>query len=428
MRLTRFTLTLFLLLSLAISPSKSKADKMYEPLREFSQVLTIIEKNYVTEVGRDKLIKGAIQGMLKSLDPHSLYLDKDEFKEMQIETSGEFTGIGIEITISNGRLTVVSPIEDTPAYKAGLKPGDIILRINDEPTEDITLIEAVKKIRGPKGTKVKLTILHKGEHVPVEVTIVRDKIPVHSVKSELFGDILYVRITNFNSITTKELLDAINKHNLEKLKGLILDLRNNPGGLLDQAVSVADVFLKKGLIVYTKGRNKSSKMSFTAHMDDTDVDLPMVVLINAGSASASEIVAGALQDHHRALIIGERSFGKGSVQTIIPLADGSAIKLTTAKYYTPSGNSIQARGIIPDLEVPHLNIKEDKQNEIIKKLMKIREKDLERHLTAQKKKKEKKVELSKKAKEMLKNDNQLAIAYEMVKALPKIKELTFSLK
>lgn len=426
MKITRVMVTLFLLISLAISPSKSTADKMYEPLREFSQVLTIIEKNYVSDVGRDELIKGAIEGMLKSLDPHSLYLDKDAFKEMQIETSGEFTGIGIEITISNGRLTVVSPIEDTPAYKAGLKAGDIILRINDEPTDDITLIEAVKKIRGPKGTKVKLTILHKGEHVPVEVTIVRDKIPVHSVKSEVLGNVLYVRITNFNSNTTKELLDAINKQRLDQIKGLILDLRNNPGGLLDQAVSVADVFLKKGLIVYTKGRNEESKMSFSAETDENDVDLPMVVLINAGSASASEIVAGALQDQHRALIIGERSFGKGSVQTIIPLADGSAIKLTTAKYYTPSGNSIQARGIVPDLEVPLLNIKQDKKNELIERLMNIREKDLEKHLSAQEKKNEEKITLSEKAKKMLEKDNQLAIAYEVVKVLPKIKELSFS--
>ncbi len=424
MKVNKWLLILFLLCSVGISPSRSRADKLYEPLKEFSQVLSIVEKNYVRKVDRKELIKGAIEGMLRNLDPHSLYLDKDAFKEMQIETSGEFTGIGIEITIMNGRLTVVSPIEDTPAYKAGLKSGDIILQINGEPTEDITLLEAVKKIRGPKGTKVRLTILHKNSHTPVEVTIVRAKIPVHSVKSHLLGqDYLYVRITNFNSNTTKELIDAIHKHK-SSLKGIVLDLRNNPGGLLDQAVSVADVFLQKGLIVYTKGRVPESKMSFSAQKQDTDVTCPLVVLINAGTASASEIVAGALQDQHRALLVGERSFGKGSVQTIIPLYDGSAIKLTTAKYYTPSGRSIQARGITPDIVVPFMVPSKDKKKQIIEKLMNIREKDLEKHLKAQGNTKKKKTEvLDKKAKEMLAKDNQLRLAYELVKILPRIKKL-----
>lgn len=426
MKINKWVLTLFLLCSLAISPSKSTADKMYEPLKQFSQVLSIVEKNYVRKVDRKELIKGAIEGMLRNLDPHSLYLDKDAFKEMQIETSGEFTGIGIEITIMNGRLTVVSPIEDTPAYKAGLKAGDIIIRINDEPTDDITLLEAVKKIRGPKGTKVRLTILHKDSHVPKEVTIVRDKIPVHSVKSHMFGkDYLYVRITNFNQNTTKELIDAIHRHK-STLKGIILDLRNNPGGLLDQAVSVADVFLKKGLIVYTKGRVPESKMSFSAQKQETDVSCPLVVLINAGSASASEIVAGALQDQHRALLVGERSFGKGSVQTIIPLYDGSAIKLTTAKYYTPSGRSIQAQGITPDIEVPLIIAKKDEQQKLMEKIMKVREKDLEKHLKNKGKSENKKFQLDKKAKEMLAKDNQLRIALELVKVMPRLKTITFN--
>jgi len=426
MKINKWILTIFLLCSLAISPSKSTADKMYEPLKEFSQVLSIIEKNYVRKIDRKELIKGAIEGMLRNLDPHSLYLDKDAFKEMQIETSGEFTGIGIEITIMNGRLTVVSPIEDTPAYKAGLKAGDIIIRINDEPTDDLTLIEAVKKIRGPKGTKVRLTILHKGSHVPEEVTIVRDRIPVHSVKSQMLGkNYLYIRITNFNQNTTKELINAISKHK-SSLKGIILDLRNNPGGLLDQAVSVADVFLQKGLIVYTKGRVPESKMSFSAQKQKTDVSCPLVVLINAGSASASEIVAGALQDQHRALLVGERSFGKGSVQTIIPLYDGSAIKLTTAKYYTPSGRSIQAEGIIPDIEVPFIVAKKDEQEKLMEKIMKVREKDLEKHLKNKNKEGNKKCRLNKKAKEMLAKDNQLRIAFELVKIMPRLKSLTFN--
>ena len=426
MKINKWILTLFLLCSLAISPSKSTADKMYEPLKQFSQVLSIIEKSYVRKVDRKELIKGAIEGMLKNLDPHSLYLDKDAFKEMQIETSGEFTGIGIEITIMNGRLTVVSPIEDTPAYKAGLKAGDIIIRINDEPTDDITLFEAVKKIRGPKGTKVRLTILHKDSHVPEEVTIVRDRIPVHSVKSQMFGkDYLYVRITNFNQNTTRELIDAIHRQK-STLKGIILDLRNNPGGLLDQAVSVADVFLQKGLIVYTKGRVPESKMSFSAQKQETDVTCPLVVLINAGSASASEIVAGALQDQHRALLVGERSFGKGSVQTIIPLYDGSAIKLTTAKYYTPSGRSIQAEGIAPDIEVPLIVAKKDEQQKLMEKIMKVREKDLEKHLENKNKEENKKFQLNKKAKEMLTKDNQLRIAFELVKIMPRLKSITFN--
>ncbi len=423
MKINKWIILVLLLCSVAIAPHVSTADKLYDPLKEFSQVLTLVEQNYVRKVDRKELIKGAIEGMLRSLDPHSLYLDKDAFKEMQIETSGEFTGIGIEITIRNGRLTVVSPIEDTPAYRAGLKAGDVILRINGEPTQDISLLEAVRKIRGPKGTKIRLTILHKGSHTPVEVTITRDKIPVHSVKSHPLGrDYLYIRITNFNNNTTKELLKAINKHRKD-LKGIILDLRNNPGGLLDQAVSVADVFLSKGLIVYTKGRVPESKMSFSAKPQDTDVKCPVVVIINAGTASASEIVAGALQDQHRALIIGERSFGKGSVQTIIPLYDGSAIKLTTAKYYTPSGRSIQARGIIPDIEIPFIPPRKKDKEEFLEDIMRIREKDLEGHLKAQKTSKRQKEILDKKAKEMLKNDNQLRMAYELVKILPRIKSL-----
>ncbi len=397
---------------------KAKEESTYMPLKEFSQVLDLVEKSYVRKVDKKELIEGAIKGMLQSLDPHSDYLNKDEFKEMQIETTGEFTGVGIVITISNGKLTVVSPIEDTPAYKAGIKAGDIILEINGEPTINMTLMEAVKKIRGPKGTKVELTVLHKDSTKPEKIVIVRDVIPVHSVKAKLLEPgYLYVRITNFNQNATSELKEYLDKYK-EGLKGIVLDLRNNPGGLLDQAISVADVFLESGLIVFTKGRASNSNMKFFAKKQSFDiVDVPMVVLINAGTASASEIVAGALQDQKRALIVGERSFGKGSVQTIIPLPDGSAIKLTTAQYFTPSGRSIQAKGIVPDITIPFVAVKESERLFPV-----IREKNLKRHLKG-KNEGEKKIKIDKKTKELLQKDFQLRMALELVKGLPRIKRI-----
>ena len=422
MRLSHYVGIVFLLCALAGTPSLSKATDPYATLKQFSQIMDLIEKSYVQEVDRDELVRGAIEGMITSLDPHSAYLDKEAFKDMQAETSGEFSGVGIEITMQNGRLTVVSPIEDTPAFEAGLKAGDIILEIDGEITQDITIMDAVHKIRGPKGTEVELTVLHKGAATPEKITVQRDVIPMHSVKSEILEEgYLYLRITNFNENTTSELEQALEKPK-SVMQGIVLDLRNNPGGLLNQAVSVADTFLEKGKVVYTKGREKKAQMSFSAHASESDVDVPMVVLINAGSASASEIVSGALQDHKRALIIGERSFGKGSVQTIIPLADGSGIKLTTARYYTPNGRSIQAEGIVPDLEVPFVPSLEGEAAE--QPFAMLRERDLEGHLeNGDGQNGGERKESNGEAQLMLKRDNQLRMALQLVKSLPVIQSL-----
>lgn len=414
---------LLILFALASTPQTTKADEQYEPLKQFSQVMDLIENTYVREVDRDELIKGAIEGMLKNLDPHSAYLDKESFQEMQVETSGEFSGIGIEITISNGKLTVVSPIEDTPAFQAGLKAGDVILEIDGESTQDISIMDAVHKIRGPKGEEVELTVLHRDQNRPEKILVVRDVIPLNSVKSEVLEPgYYYLRITNFNENTSTEIQQVFTK--LKKQgQGVVLDLRNNPGGLLNQAVSVSDAFLSNGRIVYTKGKVKQAQMSFSSKDEQDDLKLPMVVLINAGTASASEIVAGALQDHKRALIIGERSFGKGSVQTVIPLADGSGIKLTTARYYTPNGRSIQAEGIKPDLTVPFVAAATEDKEKIFS-FSTVREKDLSGHLEkepgrdkARVREKESKVQL------MLEKDNQLRLGLQLLKGMPIIKGL-----
>ncbi len=333
-----------------------------EALRSFSEVYVRVKKDYVEPVEDKELIEHAIRGMLSGLDPHSAYLDADEFKELQIGTSGEFGGLGIEVGMENGFVKVIAPIDDTPAQRAGIQAGDLIIRIDDKPVKGMTLNEAVKLMRGKKGTKIKLTIVREGADKPLEFTIVRDVIRVKSVKSRMlepgFG---YVRITSFQSKTTRSLIDAVKK--LEKknkgaLKGLVLDLRNNPGGVLNAAVGVADAFLDQGLIVYTEGRVPDAKLRYSATQGDVLHGAPMVVLINGGSASASEIVAGALQDHQRAIIMGRKSFGKGSVQTILPLNKDTAIKLTTARYFTPSGRSIQAEGIDPDIEVQNLHLAE----------------------------------------------------------------------
>jgi len=324
-----------------------------DDLRTFAEVYGRIKDDYVESVEDKALLKSAIRGMLSGLDPHSSYLDKDQYRELQVGTSGEFGGLGIEVGMEDGFVKVIAPIDDTPAQRAGLQAGDLIIRINDKPVKGLSLSEAVDMMRGKPGTEIRLTVMHGNGGKPREVTIVRDIIRVQSVKSRLlepgYG---YLRISNFQARTASDMLDAISKLKGEskgRLKGLVLDLRNNPGGVLNAAVEVSDAFVTDGLIVYTQGRLPSSKLQFRAGPDDVLSGAPLVVLVNGGSASASEIVAGALQDHRRALIMGTKTFGKGSVQTIVPIDDATALKLTTARYYTPSGRSIQAHGIEPDI-------------------------------------------------------------------------------
>ena len=325
----------------------------YERLEAFTNVLSIVQKNYVDEVSTQQLIEGAINGMLVGLDPHSAYLTPDLYKELQVDTKGSFGGLGIEITVRNGILTVVSPIEDTPAFRGGVKPGDQIIKIEGEFTKDLSLIDAVKKMRGPRGTKITLTLRREGVQNLIDVVLTRELIKIQSVKSRMLEKgYAYIRVTQFQERTDEDLESAIRNLGKESggsLAGVVLDLRNNPGGLLTQAVRVSDVFLDSGLIVYTEGRLEGQKQRYFAHKRKTHSEFPMVVIVNGGSASAAEIVAGALQDHRRALVLGTQTFGKGSVQTILPLDDSSALRLTTARYYTPSGRSIQATGITPDI-------------------------------------------------------------------------------
>jgi carboxyl-terminal processing protease len=399
-------------------------DDHFEALRRFSQVLDMVESYYVKPISRKELIDNSIKGMIEQLDPHSAYLSPEDYKEMQVDTAGKFSGIGIEISMEQGRLSVVSPIEDTPAYKAGLLAGDIILEIDGESTQDMTLLDAVKLIRGEKGTPVNLLILHKDSNKPEEVAIVRGTIPIISVKTQSMDDgYLYLRLTKFHESTTKNMREEIAAYQKEhELKGIVLDLRNNPGGLLGQAVSVADTFIDDGTIVYIQGKDAANRKDFFASKNANEITVPLVVLINAGSASASEIVAGALQDHKRALIVGERSFGKGSVQTILPMADGSGIKLTTALYYTPNGRSIQAKGIEPDLKIAFLAPPKD-DDQAMRDRFTVREKDLNRHLENGDKAKKDPAHAEKQVKDMLERDNQLRMALELVKSLPKLKEI-----
>lgn len=400
----------------------------YDDMKRFTKAYDLIRRGYVRNVDNEEIMNGAIKGMLEGLDPHSTFLSKDDFKEMQEATSGEFFGIGIEISTENNQLIVVSPIEDTPAHKAGLKAGDIILAVDGQPTQDMSTQEAVSKIRGPKGTEVELLILHKEAKAPTTVKIVRDAIPLISVKSRFLDDdgYLWVRLTRFNDRTTAELMEALrDKAKLAAVKGIVLDLRNNPGGLFKQSVTVSDVFLKKGVIVSMRGRDGVILETHTAKPSSSDVTCPLVVLVNQGSASASEIVAGALQDHNRAVIIGERTFGKGSVQKIEPLGDGTAIKMTIARYYTPDGRSIQAEGIVPDLEVTFEPPREGEPKPL--RFFGPREKDLSRHLEngdgGKKDQKEKPKLLEDETKTMLEKDNQLRMALQMVRSLPKISEV-----
>jgi len=408
----------------------------YESIELFTDVMAIVKKSYVEEVDTKKLIYGAINGMLASLDPHSSFMPPDTYKEMKIDTKGSFGGLGIEITIKDGILTVISPIEDTPAYKAGVKSGDQIFKIDDKFTKDLNINDAVKRMRGPKGTTVVLTIMREGFDKPREFPLVRDVIQIKSVRSRLLDSGYgYVRVAQFQEKTDEDLnkaLKALQDENKGKLSGLVLDLRNDPGGLLDQAVRVADHFIEDGLIVYTEGREKDSKMQFSAKKGGKEPNYPIVVLINGGSASASEIVAGALQDHKRALIMGTQSFGKGSVQTIIPLSDDSGLRLTTARYFTPKGRSIQAKGITPDIIVERLELPKEPEK---KDMLHLREKDLENHFESESKdapkepakegkkddKKEKVVAV--KLEDGLKNDYQVMRALDLLKGWDILKKM-----
>ncbi len=358
-------------------------------LRTFTEIFTRIKEDYVEEVSDEQLLKYAIKGMLSNLDPHSAYLDEEEFKELKVGTSGEFGGLGIEVNMEDGFVKVVAPIDDTPAYRAGIKAGDLIVRLDDEPVKGMTLMEAVKIMRGKPGTDIVLTVMREGADKPLKITITRDIIQVKSVKSRLLeADYGYVRISQFQNHTTEDLRQALinlQKENQNALKGLVLDLRNNPGGVLNAAVGVADTFLRRGLIVYTEGRIKDSQLSFKAKPKDYLNNAPIVVLVNGGSASASEIVAGALQDHRRAVIMGSKTFGKGSVQTIQPISQQSALKITTARYFTPEGRSIQAEGIVPDIL---LNRVEIASVEIPEDSMLVTEANLRGHLSNGKKNKD----------------------------------------
>ncbi len=364
------------------------SENTYQGLKIFSDVIDIVQKSYVDDVESKKLIENAIQGMVSSLDPHSSLLTPDEFKELQIDTQGEFTGIGIHVTMRNNLVTVISPIEGTPAYKAGIKAGDKIVKVDGVTTDNLR--DAVKRMRGPKGTDVMVTIIREGEPKPIDFELVRDVIPIHSVKATpIAPGYGYVWVTHFRENTYTDLVAALEKLESGKkpMKGLILDLRDNPGGVLQQAIDISDLFLEKGIIMTSKGRQKRHNRTYQANKDDAKPrTYPIAVLINGGSASASEIVAGALQDQKRALIIGTTSFGKGSVQAIENLRDGYALKLTIARYYTPSGRSIQAKGVEPDIVVAHkiLTDEPDEQNRLFK------EKDLVNHLNAEPDSKEKK--------------------------------------
>ncbi|MEG3637989.1 S41 family peptidase [Magnetococcus sp. PR-3] len=350
----------------------------YEKLKVFTEVLDLVRTQYVEEVDEEKVLYGAISGMLETLDPHSSFLNPDSFKEMKVDTKGEFGGLGIEITRGDQAIKVVAPIADTPADRVGMKAGDLIIKIEDESTQDMNLMDAVKRMRGKPGTDINLTVIRKGENKPLTFTITRAVIKISSVKWRAEdNNLAYVRITSFNEQARPLLdhaLDEIESEMKGNLRGLVLDLRNNPGGLLDQAVQVSDAFLHKGRIVYTKGRIKGKDLSFDAHRGDLMDGAPIVVLVNGGSASASEIVAGALQDHKRAVVMGTQTFGKGSVQTIMPLSDGAGVRLTTALYYTPSGRTIQAKGIEPDIIVEDLTLAKRKD-----RIERAKEKDLKGH-------------------------------------------------
>lgn len=370
----------------AADKAESETVLPLEDLKTFTEIFGRIKQDYVEPVSDKKLLEDAIKGMLSGLDPHSAYLLSEEYQELKEGTTGQFGGLGIEVSMENGYVKVVSPIDDTPAQRAGIKAGDLIIRLDDKPVKGMTLADAVKIMRGEAGRKILLTIVREGSETTLKISLIRDIIKAKSVKSKMLEkNYGYVRISSFQSGTgdsLKETLANLKKENGGALKGLVLDLRNNPGGVLNAAVDVSDAFLRSGLIVYTKGRIPNSEMRFNAAPDDLIDDAPIVVLINSGSASASEIVAGALQDSKRAIIMGEKSFGKGSVQTILPTASGGAVKLTTARYYTPSGRSIQAEGIEPDVTLASLKLEAIEKSDF----KPVKEADLSNHLQNNKEK------------------------------------------
>src|SRR5713101_2565851 len=380
------TTSFLVLQEVAVRRAQALPNDTYQELDTFASVLAIVQKNYVEPVSTKRLIDGAITGMLASLDPHSAYLTPDLYRDLEVETRGSFGGLGIEITIKNGALTVVAPIEDTPAFRGGLKAGDQIIKIDDDFTKDMSLTEAVKRMRGPKGSKIKLTLHRDGVSELFTVTLARDVIKIQSVKAKMLdGGYGYIRVTTFQENTGEGVEKAIDEFEAKehgKLKGIVFDLRDNPGGLLNQAVKVSDDSLDGGLIVYTQGRQENQQQKYFSHKKKDFTDYPMVVLVNGGSASASEIVAGALQDQRRAITVGTQTFGKGSVQTILPLDDHSALRLTTARYYTPNGRSIQAVGITPDVtsEPPRTTLASLEQEcATINQDTEIRESDLLHH-------------------------------------------------
>lgn len=370
---------------------QAKSDT-YDELKAFTQALELIKRQYVEEPDTKELIQGAIRGMVSSLDPHSSFMAERAFKEMNMDIKGEFQGVGIQIGIKNAQLTIIAPIEGTPGDRAGLAAGDKILKINDEWTKDLSIEEAVDKMRGPKNTQVRLYILREGWDKPKEFAITRDVIKVQSVKKKMLeGDIGYVKITQFQGQTGPELEKALKDLEAQGMKKLVLDMRNNPGGILDASVDVSGLFMPKDkLVVYLQGRKTADRKDYLTTSDEAPREYPVVILVNTGSASASEIVAGALQDSHRALVIGAQTFGKGSVQTVFQLDSGTGLRLTTAKYYTPSGRSIQNVGITPDIEVKLPVVKEAKSGDPVHMI--VREKDLDRHLKNDTVKEEKKKE------------------------------------
>ncbi len=411
------------------SDAKAVTGIPLDELRAFTDVYARIKNDYVEKVDDKTLLQNAIRGMVSGLDPHSAYLDPEEFKDLQIGTTGEFGGLGIEVGMENGFVKVIAPIDDTPAQRAGVHAGDLIIRLDDTPVKGMTLGDAVKKMRGKPGTPIVLTIVREGEEKPLTIKIVRAVIKVKSVKSRMLDDGYgYVRITQFQSKTGPNMVAAIDRLKKKaggKLKGLVLDLRNNPGGVLGAAVAVSDAFLNSGLIVYTEGRVEDSRLRFSATPGDVINGAPLVVLVNGGSASASEIVSGALQDHHRAILMGERTFGKGSVQTIMPTRGGAAVKLTTARYYTPSGRSIQAEGIMPDIEVNPVKVSAAETPAVEP----LKERDLSRHLQNgdAKSETEKAAEAQKKHEEELaklqRTDYQLFEALNLLKGLNIAREM-----